>query len=471
MVFSSSIFILYFLPIFLLCYYVTPIKWRNYTALAASLFFYSWGAPSFIFVLLLSTLLDYYVALHIAEKNTLKTNRFLLSISILANAGLLFYFKYFNFFVANLISANFSSLSFEQVLLPIGISFFTFQKISYVVDVYREVKAPLRKYSDYLLFVILFPQLIAGPIVRFKDIADEIVDRENNERNIDNKILGFFRFTVGLAKKVLLANALGYIADQYIEQDGLHLNSSQAWVGILAYTFQIYFDFSGYSDMAIGLGRMMGFNFPENFNAPYISKSITEFWHRWHITLGSWMRDYLYIPLGGNKVSKNRLYVNLIIVFLISGIWHGAAWNFLIWGAYHGLLLILEKLFLLNLYKKYKIFKPLSLVITFLLTVIGWVFFRIDDWVTTREYLKDLFTFDFQPVELANYDIFILTIGVLLSFLPLNHYLYIQWNRFSTTLNSSLKVVVIMVLSVVILYGSISSITSSNFNPFIYFQF
>lgn len=471
MVFSSSVFILYFLPVFLVCYFATPIKWRNYTALAASLFFYAWGAPSFVFVLLLSALFDYHIALNIVKKNTIETNRFLLLLSVLANTGLLFYFKYFNFFIDNIIPAKFTSLSFEEVLLPIGISFFTFQKISYIVDVYREVKAPLRKYSDYLLFVILFPQLIAGPIVRFKDIADEIIDREKNERNIDNKILGFFRFTIGLSKKVFLANAFGRIADQYLANDSLHLTTTESWVAILAYTFQIYFDFSGYSDMAIGLGRMMGFNFPENFNAPYISKSITEFWQRWHMTLGSWMRDYLYIPLGGNKVSKNRLYVNLITVFLISGIWHGAAWNFLIWGAYHGVLLILEKLFLLRLYKRYNVFKPLSIVITFLLTVVGWVFFKISDWVTTREFLKNLFSFKFQSIELDNYDVFILIIGFLLSFLPLNNYLFKQWNRFSTTLNSSLKVVLIMALSIVALYGSISSITSSNFNPFIYFQF
>jgi alginate O-acetyltransferase complex protein AlgI len=274
-----------------------------------------------------------------------KRRKFFLTLSLIFNLGLLIYFKYANFFVENLDSIlnsfGLKSVVWTKIALPIGISFFTFQKITYTVDVFRKVHAPLKKVWDYAFYILMFPHLIAGPIVRFNLIADQIEDREYNETT-DNRLTGFFRFTVGLAKKVLIANVLGEQVDKIFALSGGDLTSSLAWIGIVAYTFQIYYDFSGYSDMAIGLARMIGFDFPENFNNPYISQSITEFWRRWHMTLGRFMKDYLYIPLGGNKVSTVRLYFNLWVVFLLSGLWHGAAWNFVLWGAYQGIFLVAD---------------------------------------------------------------------------------------------------------------------------------
>jgi len=285
------------------------------------------------------------------NKSSGKKKKLLTAISVMLNVGLLAYFKYANFFVENinevLAAIGIEQIKWTAVTLPIGISFFTFQKMTYAVDVYRGVYHPLKKPTDFALYILMFPQLIAGPIVRFNEIANQIEDRSWNENN-NNRLTGFFRFTVGLAKKVLIANVLGEQVDLIFGLGQLEFNTVTAWIGIVAYAFQIYFDFSGYSDMAIGIGRMIGFDFPENFNNPYISRNITEFWRRWHITLGRWMRDYLYIPLGGNRVSTMRLYFNLWVVFLISGLWHGAAWNFVIWGAFHGLFLVMDKLFLLK---------------------------------------------------------------------------------------------------------------------------
>ncbi|MCD4735918.1 MAG: MBOAT family protein, partial [Bacteroidales bacterium] len=325
---------------------------KNYFVLAASLIFYAWGAPGFIYIVLASIVIDFYVVAYMAKSEGRKKN-LLLTLSVLINGGLLLYFKYANFFIDN-INAVVSGLGYNEIVwikiaLPIGISFFTFQKLTYTVDVYRKVYHPLKKVTDYALYILMFPQLIAGPIVRFNEIAGQIEDRSRNE-NLNNRITGFFRFTIGLAKKVLIANVMGEHVDAVFELSPEQLTTLTTWIGILAYAFQIYFDFSGYSDMAIGLGRMMGFDFPENFRNPYISQSITEFWRRWHITLGKWMRDYLYIPLGGNRGSGMRTYFNLWVVFLISGLWHGAAWNFVLWGVFHGFFLVMERLFLLKFY-------------------------------------------------------------------------------------------------------------------------
>ena len=278
-----------------------------------------------------------------------------------------------------------------RVALPIGISFFTFQKLTYSVDVYRKVHKPLNKVTDYALYILMFPQLIAGPIVRYNEIADQIEDRSANE-TMNNRLTGFFRFMIGLAKKVLIANVLGEQVDLIFSDTVNGLSTFTAWIGILAYAFQIYYDFSGYSDMAIGIGRMIGFRFPENFNNPYISQSITEFWRRWHITLGRFMRDYLYIPLGGSRVSNRRLYFNLWVVFLISGLWHGASWNFVIWGAFHGLFLVADRIILLKFFNF--IGKVPSIIITFLISLIGWVFFRADNLEIARDYLGRMIAFE-----------------------------------------------------------------------------
>ena len=347
MVFSSSIFLLYFLPLFLLVYHLVGAKYKNYVILFSSILFYSWGAPKFLFVILGSTIIDFYIVRQLFRSSEVSKRKLLLSLSIFINLGLLVYFKYANFFIENLnyslASIGVNNVEWVNVVLPIGISFYTFQTLTYSIDVYRNKHKPLNKLTNYLVYIMSFPQMIAGPIVRFSHIADQIVSRKEV---IDDKLIGFYRFSIGLAKKVLIANVMAEQADLIFGSDYSVLSTTNAWLGMLAYTFQIYFDFSGYSDMAIGLGKMMGFKFPENFNSPYVARSISEFWRRWHITLGDFMRDYLYIPLGGNRVKlKYRLYFNLWIVFILSGLWHGASWNYLIWGAYHGVFLILDRLF------------------------------------------------------------------------------------------------------------------------------
>jgi len=402
-----------------------------------------------------------------------KKKKCLLSLSILLNLGLLAYFKYANFFVENvnafLGTMGVESVSWTAVLLPIGISFYTFQTLTYSIDVYRKVHAPLKKVTDYMLYIMMFPQLIAGPIVRYNEIADQITDRKNN---LDDFLMGFFRFVIGLSKKVLVANVMGAQADAIMgQEDFSQLDTASAWMGALAYSFQIYFDFSGYSDMAIGIGRMLGFKFPENFDSPYVSKSITEFWRRWHITLGTWMRDYLYIPLGGNRVSSSRLYFNLWLVFLVSGLWHGASWNFVLWGVLHGLFLILDRLFLSDLLKKVGAI-PASLF-TFFVILLAWVLFRIESLSDAMVYYKRMFAFDFSGSELVLSSEFklVLVFAVLFSFwaaLPSIQSLIskVYYNVQSRRLTFSL-----LGLCSVLYILSLSNLATTDFNPFIYFRF
>ncbi len=473
MVFSSSIFLLYFLPAFLIIYFIIPKKLKNSFALIASIVFYAWGAPDFIFIVLGSIIIDFYLV-KVMNESTGKKKILLVTTSVLLNVGLLAYFKYANFFVENineiLAAVGMHRLKWTAVALPIGISFFTFQKMTYAVDVYRGVYHPLKKPADFALYILMFPQLIAGPIVRFNEIANQIEDRSWNENN-NNRLTGFFRFTVGLAKKVLIANVLGEQVDMIFGTGQMEFNTLTAWVGITAYAFQIYFDFSGYSDMAIGIGRMIGFDFPENFNNPYISQSISEFWRRWHITLGRWMRDYLYIPLGGNRVSTKRLYFNLWVVFLISGLWHGAAWNFVIWGAFHGLFLVMDKLFLLKFYKK--IGKIPSIVITFFITLVGWVLFRVESMTQAGDYFHNMFAADFK-YDGHYFDTkfwFIMAVAFFFSFFG-GFKKIEKWQMKLYEKNKNAATLVLFFLIAVLLFIiSLGYITSSGFNPFIYFRF
>ncbi|HML83883.1 MAG TPA: MBOAT family O-acyltransferase, partial [Bacteroidales bacterium] len=379
MVFSSIIFLLYFLPLFFIVYYFLPIRLRNLWIVLGSIFFYSWGAPKFIMVILGTTLLDFFLVKWMDKTQEGNRKKAVLTIIVLINIGLLVYFKYSNFFIENLNEMlaliGVSGVHWTKLVLPIGISFYTFETITYVVDVYRKVHKPLDNYLDYQLYIILFPKLIAGPIVRYHDLADQITDRSRNE-NLEYRLTGFYRFIIGLSKKIFIANVLGKHADLVLSTDLVSLDTASAWSGLLAYAFQIYFDFSGYSDMAIGLCRMMGFVIPENFNSPYVSSSITEYWRRWHISLGSWMKNYLYIPLGGNRVSNYRHYLNLWLVFLASGFWHGASWNFIIWGAWHGLFLVIERAFLLSWYQRAGRF--VGTFFTFFFIFVGWVLFRTE---------------------------------------------------------------------------------------------
>ena len=474
MVFSSSIFLFIFLPIVLTLYFVTPKQLKNFVLLISSIFFYAWGAPKFIFVILGTTFVDYFfVRLLHASETKFKRNLFLvLSLSI--NLGLLFYFKYCNFFIENVNALlgvfGATEITWTKLVLPIGISFYTFESLTYVIDVYRRVHAPLKNFWEYQLYIILFPKLIAGPIIRYHDIADQIKERFTTD-NIDNKINGFFRFVIGLSKKILIANTLGEVADQAYNLPIDQVNSSMAWVAMLCYTFQIYFDFSGYSDMAIGLASLFGFKFPENFNNPYISQSITEFWRRWHISLGAWMKNYLYIPLGGNQVKSNyRLYLNLWLVFLASGLWHGASWNFVLWGAYHGLFLVLERMFLAKVYEK--LGKAISIIICFFIVNIGWIYFRVEDLGIANQFVGKLFAFDFSHMPVRfDYKAICTSIMAIIfifiwSFKKLENY---QQNILFGTSNGALVLKCFACLILFILCSGY--IVASDFNPFIYFRF
>jgi len=398
----------------------------------------------------------------------------LLCISLSINLGLLFYFKYSNFFVENLNHVlghlGFNTIRWAKLLLPIGISFYTFETLTYVVDVFRGIHKPLKNFWDYQLYIILYPKLIAGPIIRYHDIANQIYDHTDYETS-ENKLRGLYRFFIGLAKKVIIANVVGSAADAIFNMPHNELGTATAWIGALSYTFQIYFDFSGYSDMAIGLALMMGFRFPENFNNPYTASSITDFWRRWHITLGAWMRNYLYIPLGGNKVkNKWRLYLNLWIVFLASGLWHGAAWGFVIWGAYHGLFLVLERMFLLKWLSRLGKF---SFLYTFPIVLIGWVLFRAEHLHPALQYFHRMFTWHASS-EIWRADsefIFTTFLAFFFSFFTLPKVgQKIQEKVFYADYNLKRHYVMAFIV-IILLLISAGRITTSTFNPFIYFRF
>lgn len=473
MVFSSIIFTLFFLPVFLLIYNLSPIKLKNFTFLLFSLLFYAWGAPVFVFILTFSTLVNFYIVKLIYHRSKRQERRLLAGLSVTINLGLLIYFKYSNFFVENINEVfgliGWNHIQWTRVVLPIGISFFTFQSLTYTIDVYRRIHTPLKSPLDYLLYIIMFPQLIAGPIVRFETIADQLSER--NETNND-RLTGFYRFIIGLAKKVLIADVLGAEVNRVMELDFATLDSTTAWIGILAYTFQIYFDFSGYSDMAIGIGRMVGFRFPENFNNPYTAKSITEFWRRWHMTFTTFMRLYLYYPLGGNRVNtKFRLYFNLMLVFIVSGFWHGASWNFLLWGLIHGFFLIIERLFLLKLIDR--IGKFFGWFYTFLVAVLAWVPFRIEGLTNSMTYYKKLFAFDFVRFNtINNTELYlVLILAFIISIITLTKSgLRLEKIIYETNL-SNRKHLIYFSFALGIFIICIATLAGSGFSPFIYFRF
>lgn len=472
MVFSSILFLLIFLPVFLLVYTLSPKTFKNWWILISSIAFYAWGAPIFVFIVLMSTIIDFYLVQQMHQATEAKNKRTLLILSICINLGLLAYFKYANFFIDNANAAlegiGFDAITWTKVVLPIGISFYTFQTLTYSIDVYRGVHLPLKKLHNYLLYIMSFPQMIAGPIVRFNSVADQITNRKET---IDDKLFGFYRFCIGLAKKVFIANVLGALATDILKIPIHELSTPNAWIGILAYTFQIYFDFSGYSDMAIGLGKMIGFKFPENFDNPYNSRSITEFWRRWHITLGDWMKNYLYIPLGGNKVKSNyRLYLNLWLVFLLSGLWHGDSWNFILWGLFHGFFLILDRLFLGKFLKRIGTIP--STLITFFIVVVGWTLFAIEDIDHCFQYLGTMFSFESLDVREINLEYQITAlVAIVVSFVGLSTFgVRIQNALYSETDNIWLQLPR-TIIAILVFVLACSSIAASDFNPFIYFRF
>jgi len=472
MVFSSTTFLLYFLPIFLLVYQWLPSnRLKNTWFLVSSIFFYAWGAPKFVFILLASTIVDFFLVRSLHASQSEPRRKLFLILSITLNLGLLAYFKYANFFVENIqqlfIKLGLGSFEWMEVLLPIGISFYTFQTLTYSIDIYRRKATPLKNPADYLLYIMMFPQLIAGPIVRFNQIAEQLTNRKIITHE---QLQGLFRFSLGLFKKVIIANTLGSVIDPYFSNIS-ELNTGMAWVVIFGYAFQIYYDFSGYSDMAIGIGKMAGFKFPENFNSPYVSSSITEFWKRWHMTLGSWMRDYLYIPLGGNRVSSNsRLYFNLCFVFLISGLWHGASWNFILWGIFHGIFLVLDRLFLLKFLEALP--KPISVLITFLVVSLGWVIFRIEELPSAMMFYQKLFNFSsFEIFNIGGGACIAFMLSVIIGFSSLTSVgkkveLFLLKDHKNFTL-----VLLKTVSALAICWVCLIEITTSSFNPFIYFRF
>ena len=348
MVFSSLLFLFRFLPVVLVLYFVTPRKWRNLFLFLASLVFYAWGEPVYVLIMLFSTVLDYNHGRMVEKYLKLgdeKKAKFYVISSMLINLLVLGVFKYADFLIGSMNNLLGTQLPLLNLALPIGISFYTFQTMSYTVDVYRGQAKAQKDMIAFGAYVALFPQLVAGPIVQYKTIAEQLTERREN---VNQFAYGIRRFVLGLGKKVLLANNIGYLWDTISVMDTREMSVLMAWIGAVSFTFQIYFDFSGYSDMAIGLGNMFGFRFLENFNYPYVSKSVTEFWRRWHISLGSWFREYVYIPLGGNRCNVARQVRNLALTWCLTGIWHGASWNFLLWGVYYGFFIIIEKMFLLK---------------------------------------------------------------------------------------------------------------------------
>jgi alginate O-acetyltransferase complex protein AlgI len=452
---------------------------KNLTVLLWSYLFYAWGAPALVPLLFAGSLADYAVSKKIAAGNR-QQQKWWLGAGVAMNLALLGYYKYANFFVGEFNRAaehiGLSPAHWTDVALPIGISFFTFQKLSYLIDVYRNETPPADNVVNYLLYVVSFPQLIAGPIVRYRDISRQIESRDHNPRKLFD---GANRFCFGLAKKVLIADPMGAVANHVFQLSGAELSTPYAWLGIVAYAYQIYFDFSAYSDMAIGLGKLMGFTFLENFNRPYTAKSFTDFWRRWHISLSRWMKDYLYIPLGGNRVPPWRMYLNLWIVFILSGFWHGASWTFVAWGCYHGFFLAADKLFWLNTSKR--LGSAVNTVLTFLLVCVGWVLFRSDTFSQAFEYLVRMFdpisywaAKEFVPRGLVihNYGLWVFTVATVLSFVP-----NVYWDRITTRLQAtsglSARLVDALRFSagVACLILSALAVSTTNFSPFIYFRF
>uniref|UniRef100_UPI004024F99F MBOAT family O-acyltransferase n=1 Tax=Candidatus Scatomorpha intestinigallinarum TaxID=2840923 RepID=UPI004024F99F len=375
MVFSTPVFLFYFLVLTLLVYYLVPRKLRNVVILISSLIFYYWGEQTYVVIMFLSTAIDFTHGMlveHFKGKGQITYAKMAVASSMFFNLLLLLFFKYWDFLASSLQAIGLNFMPVLGIHLPIGISFYTFQTMSYPIDVYRGDADVQRNYVSFGTFVALFPQLIAGPIVRYKDVADQLGFRASS---IDQFSSGVERFMVGVAKKVLIANSLGKLWDYYAAMGPGELTFLGSWLGIAAFTLQIYFDFSGYSDMAIGLGRMIGFEFKENFNYPYISTSVTEFWRRWHMSLGTWFRDYVYIPIGGNRCGRGRQLFNIFVVWALTGIWHGANWTFLLWGLYYAVFLMFEKLFFLRALEKSRVFGH---IYTIIIVMFGWVIFQLD---------------------------------------------------------------------------------------------
>lgn len=466
MVFSSMTFLYYFLPLVLLSYFVTPKVAKNSVLLMASLLFYGWGEPRYLILMAITVAIGFVSAL-IIEKNRGKMSaKITLYVALFCCLGLLGVFKYADFFIESFNKVTGLSIAFLRLTLPIGISFYTFQLISYIIDVYRGDSKAQKNYGTLLTYVAMFPQLIAGPIVRYKDVAEELKSRNHSIPMIRE---GIVRFVMGLGKKVLIANQLGELSDIYNKVGDNSVTF--AWICAIASALHIYFDFSGYSDMAIGLGRIFGFKFPENFDYPYISKSITEFWRRWHMTLGGWFRDYVYFPLGGSRVKSGRLVFNLLIVWMLTGLWHGASWNFVIWGLFFGVLLIIEKLFTLKYITKAKVLNHIYVIFA---AIISFVIFDAENMDVLWENLKNMFGLGglkgitnetlYYTVSYG-FTLFVAVIGAtpLVKLVASRAMMLAEKYKVDTILES-------LVLSIILILST-AHLVDGSFNPFLYFRF
>lgn len=461
MVFSSLNFLLIFLPIVLLLHSVLPFKYKNIVLLAASIIFYAWGEPVYVILMILSIGFNYMSGLVLGELEDPHLRKRQLIFAVAVNLLLLGFFKYAGFLVSMINAILPLKIEFRSLALPVGISFYTFQALSYVIDVYRKKVKPQENLLNFAVYITMFPQLVAGPIVKYSDIELQLSNRRISRAKFGQ---GIERLLFGLSKKVLLANNLGLLYETIQASGSRSIMTS--WLGIFAYTLQIYFDFSGYSDMAIGMGKMLGFTFPENFNFPYISDSITEFWRRWHMTLSGWFREYVYIPLGGNRVSKPRHILNLLIVWVLTGFWHGVAWNFILWGLYYGILLILEKYIFAPLLKKLP--KAARHIYTMLLVMFGWVLFSNTDFGSMRTYVGTLFgigTKGFLDLAFFYYirnNLIILIMGVLCATPLIRNYI-VRCSRKKPEVTSA----VLLLLGIL----SIAFLVYGTYNPFLYFRF
>ena len=469
MVFSSLIFLVIFLPITLLVYYIAPTKLRNLWLLIVSLIFYSWGEPVYILLMLFSILLNYVSGLAISavDKNKTGRRKAILALSVVINIGLLFVFKYADFTIGTYNAIFGKHVHLLKIALPIGISFYTFQAMSYVIDVSRDRVKGNKNIINFATYITMFPQLIAGPIVRYKTVEKELRERKCS---VDDFYQGIIRFTIGLGKKVLIANNVAVIFKEIATLPATQLSTSLSWLAVLAFTLQIYFDFSGYSDMAIGMGRMLGFHFLENFNYPYEAKTITDFWSRWHISLSTWFKEYVYIPLGGNRKGVPRQILNIFIVWLLTGFWHGASWNFVLWGLYYAVLLIIEKLFLRKFLEKLP--SIVGRIYSIAIFVSGWAIFVLDDLKFRGPFIKSLlFNAHLGLVDKQTL-YYLISFGALLvigiigaTSIP---------KRVANKLldkNRMVKSVLQMLFVVVVLVVSIAFIVSDTYNPFLYFRF
>ena len=468
MVFSSIIFMFTFLPLSLLLYYIMPRKFKNLMLLMISLVFYAWGEPVYVLLMIFTIIFDYIMALIIDRNREDKVKSKVIFIATVGvNLLILGFFKYYGFLIDNINLLFNLNLQYTNLALPIGISFYTFQTLSYVVDVYLDKVKVQKSLISFALYVTMFPQLVAGPIVKYSDIDYQLTNRKESINKFGQ---GVDRFIIGLGKKVLLANNIGII---WTTIQGMNIDSISvltSWIGIIAYTFQIYFDFSGYSDMAIGLGKMFGFEFIENFNYPYISTSISEFWRRWHISLGTWFREYVYIPLGGNRVSTLKHIRNLFVVWLLTGLWHGASWNFVVWGLYYGFILFMEKIILHKVLSKTP--KIIKHIYTMLLVMIGWVLFGSVDLTSALEYLKVMFGLsgnalvDNSAIYYLYTNIKLLIILTLCS-TPIISIIFRQIIKKGKTVG----ILFAVSINIIIILISIAYLVNETYNPFLYFRF